>query len=76
VHVLFQLGVDSLFKFGGEHCLGLGASGDCSADQMGSYDPAGVFWVSLPSGRGSVPAIQVLVQGRTPRGTGLCARLH
>lgn len=74
--MLFQLRVDSLFKFGGGHCLGLGAGGDSSADQMGSYDPTGVFWVSLPSGRGSVPAIQVLVPSRTQKGTGLCARLH
>jgi len=76
VDALFQLRVDSLFKFGEGLRLGLGAIGDSSADQTRRYDLAGVFWVSLSAGRGPVPAIQVLVPGRTDRVVGLFAWPH
>jgi hypothetical protein len=76
VDALFQLRVDSLFKFGEGLRLGLGAIGDSSADQTRRYDLAYVFWVSLSAGRGSVPAIQVLFPGRTHRVVGLFAWPH
>jgi len=76
VHALFQLRVDSLFKFGGGRCLGLSERGDSAADLMRRYDPAGVFRVSLSSDRGSVPAIQLWVPSRTDRVVGLFAWPH